>query len=67
VATAEALDCDAVHPHYDLVLDTPGRVDAAHEATFEVNVWTPPLAVVPVLRATGVDGVIVDDWAVSAP
>ncbi|WP_152041877.1 glycerophosphodiester phosphodiesterase [Salinigranum salinum] len=64
VATAEALDCDAVHPHYDLVLDTPERVAAAHDTTFEVNVWTPPVAVVPTLRAAGVDGVIVDDWAV---
>jgi glycerophosphoryl diester phosphodiesterase len=64
VERAVALDCDALHPHYDLVLDDPGRVDEAHDAGVAVNVWTPPAAAVPGLAEAGVDGVIVDDWEV---
>jgi glycerophosphoryl diester phosphodiesterase len=61
---AADLDCTAVHPQYELVLDDTERVTLAHDAGFAVNVWTPPLRVVPRLREAGVDGVIVDDWAV---
>lgn len=67
IGTAEALDCEAVHPHYDLVLDAPERVEAAHERGFAVNVWTPPVETVPELAEVGVDGVIVDDWSVAWP
>lgn len=59
---ATRLDCVAVHPQYELVLDDPSRVDAAHDAGFAVNVWTPPSRLAPRLRGLGVDGVIVDDW-----
>jgi glycerophosphoryl diester phosphodiesterase len=62
MATAAGLDCDFLHPGYDLVLDDPRRVGRAHEAGFEVNVWTPPTDVVPRLAEAAVDGVIVDDW-----
>lgn len=61
---ARSLDCAFVHPHYELVLDRPERVAAAHDAGLAVNVWTPPVDVVPRLRDVGVDGVIVDDWAI---
>ncbi|WP_136601755.1 glycerophosphodiester phosphodiesterase [Salinigranum halophilum] len=64
VATARDLDCVAVHPQYDLVVDTPERVADAHDAGLAVNAWTPPPAVVPRLRRAAVDGVIVDDWTV---
>jgi glycerophosphoryl diester phosphodiesterase len=64
VKTAEALDCTALHPRYDLVLDDPDRVADAHDRGFDVNVWTPPVEAVPRLSEVGVDGVIVDDWAV---
>lgn len=66
LATARSLDCDAVHPRYDLVADAPERVVEAHDAGLGVNVWTPPVEEVPRLRRVGVDGVIVDDWAVEA-
>jgi glycerophosphoryl diester phosphodiesterase len=64
VRTAEALDCTALHPQYDLVLDDPDRVADAHDRGFDVNVWTPPVEAVPRLSEVRVDGVIVDDWAV---
>jgi glycerophosphoryl diester phosphodiesterase len=64
VDAAARLDCAAVHPRYDLVLDRPERVAAAHERGFDVVVWTPPPSAVPDLRAVGVDGAMVDDWAV---
>jgi glycerophosphoryl diester phosphodiesterase len=62
--TAQTLACVAVHPQYELVQAEARRVAAAHDAGFAVNVWTPPTKAVPALRAAGVDGVIVDDWAV---
>lgn len=65
VARATELDCAFVHPQYELVLSDPGRVDEAHAAGLAVNVWTPPADAVPRLAEAGVDGVIVDDWAVS--
>lgn len=62
--TARSLSCVAVHPQYELVQAEPERVTTAHDAGFAVNVWTPPTKAVPGLREAGVDGVIVDDWAV---
>lgn len=61
---ADALDCDAVHPHYELL--TPDRIADAHERGFAVNAWTVPDRVaVDRLRDGGVDGVIVDDWQIA--
>lgn len=65
LAVARDLDCDAVHPQYELVADAPERVDEAHDAGLAVNVWTPPVEAVPRLQRVGVDGVVVDDWDVA--
>lgn len=62
--TAVDLDCQCVHPQYELVLDRAERVAAAHDADLAVNVWTPPPSDVATLESLGVDGVIVDDWDV---
>jgi glycerophosphoryl diester phosphodiesterase len=73
VETAAADGCAAVHPQYEtLFADADGdrvetarrRVETAHDHGLAVNVWTirspDPVAA---LRAAGVDGLIVDDWA----
>jgi glycerophosphoryl diester phosphodiesterase len=61
--TAAALDCDAVHPHYDCCLETDVVADA-QERGFEVVAWkaarTPEE--VEALRAVGVDAVTADRW-----
>jgi glycerophosphoryl diester phosphodiesterase len=61
---AADLDCEFVHPEYHLVLDDPGRVADAHDRDLGVNAWTirEPDPVDP-LRDAGVDGLVVDDWA----
>ncbi|XVH31948.1 glycerophosphodiester phosphodiesterase [Haloferacaceae archaeon DSL9] len=60
---AADLDCAYVHPEYPLV-DTD-RVAAAHDRGLAVNTWTVPTAAeVERVRNAGVDGVIVDDWAI---
>ena len=65
VERARRLGCSYLHPEYRLCLEHPERIERAHEAGFEVNAWTVKRArTVDRLRATGVDGVIVDDWAI---
>ncbi len=67
---ADRLDADAVHPPVDAVVWTPDRgpatgavdiVAVAHEAGYDVNVWTVETWYEAVrLREAGVDGVIAD-------
>lgn len=60
VATATALDCSFVHPHYLLPL-LSRLVPRAHDAGIEVNVWTVASpSVVRLLGLRGVDGVVSD-------
>lgn len=65
---AADLDAAAIHPAYDLLLragDPAARVESAHAMGLAVNAWTVRREdPVPALRAAGVDGLIVDDWAV---
>lgn len=62
VATATALDCVAIHPHYELVSTTPVLADA-HDAGLAVNVWTvTDPTVAKRLVAAGVDGLFVNRW-----
>ncbi|RDZ63557.1 glycerophosphodiester phosphodiesterase [Haloferax sp. Atlit-12N] len=64
LSVATALNCTAVHPHYDLL--SSARVEEAHDRGFEVNAWTvPDREVARRLREYGVDGVIVDDPALA--
>ncbi|WP_224268599.1 glycerophosphodiester phosphodiesterase [Haloprofundus salinisoli] len=63
--TATELGCRYLHPEYRLCLDDPGRIQTAHDAGFEVNGWTVPTASdAEQLVLDGVDGLIVDDWAI---
>ncbi|WP_148415268.1 glycerophosphodiester phosphodiesterase family protein [Haloferax sp. KTX1] len=64
LSVATALNCAAVHPHYDLL--SSARVEEAHDRGFEVNAWTvPDREVARRLREYGVDGVVVDDPGVA--
>lgn len=64
--TAAALGCEAVHPHYDLCLDTD-VVAAAHDRGIRVVAWkaarTP--GEVAALKEAGVDGVTADRWDIA--
>jgi glycerophosphoryl diester phosphodiesterase len=64
--TALDLSCDAVHPHYDLCLDS-GVVDAAHGAGLHVVAWKAARTSeeVRALAAVGVDGVTADRWDIA--
>lgn len=62
---AAEIDADYIHPHYESV--SPARVERAHEAGVEVNVWTLGAGdadALAELRAAGVDGVVVDTWRI---
>lgn len=60
VASAVALDCEAIHPRYELCLRTD-LVARAHAADLRVVPWTINRPrVFETLRAVGVDGVITD-------
>lgn len=61
---AEYVGCIAVHPDYNLVLETD-FVEQAHEDGFEVNVWTiADIDTTMKLVEAGVDGIFVDRWDV---
>ncbi|MWG35743.1 glycerophosphodiester phosphodiesterase [Halomarina oriensis] len=65
LARARHLDCAAVHPSVGLCEDAPEHVAAARDEGFTVNVWTVKRsATARRLHEMGVDGLIVDDWAV---
>jgi len=60
LATALALDCDALHPHYRCCLHSD-VVARAHDHDLTVNAWTLTDAeTTDRVAATGVDGVITD-------
>ena len=66
LAIGRRYDCAALHPSVGLCTDDPERIAAAQEEGFAVNPWTvkrPRTA--RRLRRAGVDGLIVDDWAVA--
>lgn len=67
LSVAADLDAAAIHPSYGILLgavDTAARVREAHDAGLAVNTWTIRSAEpVGPLRAAGVDGLFVDDWA----
>ena len=64
--TAVDFGCDAVHPHYDLCLETD-VVRAAHEAGLDVVAWKAARRRTEIhnLRAAGVDGVTADRWDIA--
>ncbi|WP_254535091.1 glycerophosphodiester phosphodiesterase [Halomarina litorea] len=65
IERARRLGCSYLHPEYRLCLERPERIDRAHDGGFEVNTWTVKHPrTVERLREAGVDGVIVDDWAI---
>jgi len=66
VSTAVELGCDAVHPHYDLCLETD-VVRTAHTAGLDVIAWKAARTAeeVAALRAAGVDGVTTDRWDIA--
>ncbi|MFD1514999.1 glycerophosphodiester phosphodiesterase [Halomarina rubra] len=65
LARARTLDCAALHPSVGLCTDSSDRIARAQEEGFAVNVWTVARpATARRLREMGVDGLIVDDWAV---
>ena len=60
--TARALDCDTLHPHSTLCLET-NVVDAAHATGMDVVAWAADeAATFERLAAAGVDGATADDW-----
>lgn len=60
VESAVALDCEAIHPRYELCLRTD-LVDRAHAADLRVFPWTiTDREEFEALRAVGVDGIISD-------
>ncbi|WP_435358879.1 glycerophosphodiester phosphodiesterase [Haloarchaeobius sp. DFWS5] len=60
VKTAQRLDCDYVHPNYQLCL-LSRLVERAHDTGIEVNVWTIRHgAIARLLGLRGVDGVTSD-------
>ena len=67
LARAADLDCEAVHPHYDLCLETD-VVDAAHDRGFDVVAWKAARRRTEIhrLRSAGVDGVTADRWEIAS-
>lgn len=65
--TALELDCDAVHPHYDLCLETD-VVQAAHDEGLRVVAWKAARrrTEIHVLRSLGVDAVTADRWEIAS-
>jgi|AntDeeMetagen681_2_1112603.scaffolds.fasta_scaffold13326_2 glycerophosphoryl diester phosphodiesterase len=65
--TAVELGCDAVHPYYDVCLETD-VVEAAHEAGLAVVAWKAARrrTEIHVLRSLGVDGVTADRWEIAS-
>lgn len=60
--TAAKLNCDVVHPHYELCLESK-VVPIAQALGLGINAWTVTTSdTVRELTALGVDGVIVDRW-----
>lgn len=60
IGTALDLGCDALHPRYELCLQT-GLVDRAHGAGLRVDAWTiTSRAEADAVSAAGVDGIISD-------
>lgn len=66
VAVAEGLDCEFVHPHFDLCVGTD-VVATAQERGFGVIAWKAARTAedVAALREVGVDGVTVDRWDIA--
>ncbi|RXK51707.1 glycerophosphodiester phosphodiesterase [Halorientalis pallida] len=64
--TAVELGCDAVHPHYDLCIETD-VVDQAHREGLDVIAWKAAKTREEIanLRAAGVDGVTADRWDIA--
>lgn len=60
------LNCDAVHPHYDLCLRTD-VVERAHDEGLDVVAWKAARTrrEVAALRSVGVDGVTADRWDIA--
>ncbi len=60
------LDCAAVHPHYDLCLQTD-IVEAAHAEELRVVAWkaVETFAEAETMRSVGVDGVTADRWDIA--
>ena len=59
------LDCAALHPSVGLCTDDRAHVARAQEEGFAVNAWTVECArTARRLGRAGVDGLIVDDWAI---
>lgn len=67
IDTALELGCDAVHPYYDLCLETD-VVAAAKDLSLDVVAWKAATRRVEVhlLRAMGVDGVTADRWDIAS-
>lgn len=65
--TALELDCDTVHPHYDLCLETD-IIDSAHESDLDVVAWKAARrrTEIHVLRSLGADGVTADRWDIAS-
>ncbi len=66
LARALSLDCEYVHPHFDLCVDTD-VVDVAHAAGLRVVAWKAARTPEDVqeLRDAGVDGVTADRWDIA--
>jgi glycerophosphoryl diester phosphodiesterase len=64
--TAVELGCDAVHPHYDLCIETD-VVERAHSRDLDVIAWKAAKTreEIATLRAAGVDGVTADRWDIA--
>ncbi|AQL43623.1 glycerophosphodiester phosphodiesterase [Halorientalis sp. IM1011] len=64
--TAVEMGCDAVHPHYDLCIDTD-VVERAHGQGLNVIAWKAAKTSEEIadLRAAGVDGVTADRWDIA--
>lgn len=60
------MNCDAVHPHYELCLSSD-IVDAAHDAGLQVIAWKAARKreEVQELESVGVDGVTADRWDIA--
>lgn len=67
IETAIELGCDAVHPYYDVCLETD-VVAAAHDAGLGVIAWKAARrrTEIHVLRSLGVDGVTADRWEIAS-
>ncbi|WP_336001843.1 glycerophosphodiester phosphodiesterase [Halorientalis halophila] len=64
--TAVEMGCDAVHPHFDLCLDTD-VVEEAHAVDLDVIAWKAAKTQeeIATIRACGVDGVTADRWDIA--